>query len=138
MSSERLGRMPEGLEWLVQGGAASKTETVELSQAEPVTQTSSSYQELSQQYEKSLKQARELELNLLEARLKNTHTSQSSAKPGKRQTRSTQIGLAEGWTRATLIMREEHIEKLKLLAQQHASSMKDLVELAMTQFLKKT
>ena len=51
-------------------------------------------------------------------------------------TKSPQEGLKEGWTRATLIVREEHLEKLKALAYWERKQLKELVDEIFSCYLK--
>jgi hypothetical protein len=144
MSAERLGRTPEGLEWLTKNNQPTNKTTPDIAvtkdtikqEQKQVIQSSAiaqATQDLSSQYDDLLKQARIVELNLLEERLKNPE--KDAVKLRKKNTKSTQVGLSEGWTRATFIIREEHVNELKRLASQHQTSIKDLIELAMMQFL---
>jgi hypothetical protein len=49
---------------------------------------------------------------------------------------STRAGLKIGWTRATFIIREEHGENIKALAYWDRREIKDLLDEALTEFLK--
>jgi hypothetical protein len=51
-------------------------------------------------------------------------------------TKSSQEGLREGWTRATFIVREEHLEKLKALAYWERKQLKELVDEVLSSYLK--
>jgi len=51
-------------------------------------------------------------------------------------TKSSQEGLKEGWTRATFIVREEHLEKLKALAYWERKQLKELVDEVLSSYLK--
>lgn len=50
-------------------------------------------------------------------------------------TKTTQRGLPAGWTRATFIMREDHLEKLKALAYWDRKQIKELVDEAIGRYL---
>jgi hypothetical protein len=54
--------------------------------------------------------------------------------PGKP---TPQAGLPDGWTRATFIVRKAHQEQLKALAYYHRRPLKDILEEALTRYLKK-
>ena len=47
---------------------------------------------------------------------------------------STRTGLMPGWTRATVILREEHKEKLELIAFMSDISLKDVIDKILTNF----
>lgn len=47
---------------------------------------------------------------------------------------STRTGLVPGWTRATVILREEHKEKLELVAFMSGISLKDVIDKILTNF----
>jgi hypothetical protein len=53
----------------------------------------------------------------------------------KKKSTSTK-GLEEGWTRATFIMREEYVQKLKAYAYWERKTVKDVVDSMLEQFLK--
>jgi hypothetical protein len=53
----------------------------------------------------------------------------------KKKSTSTK-GLEEGWTRATFIMREEYVQKLKAYAYWERKTVKDVVDHMLEQFLK--
>ena len=50
--------------------------------------------------------------------------------------KTSQLGTREGWTRATFIMREDSLEKLKSLAFWERRSIKDLMEEVFSSYLK--
>lgn len=54
--------------------------------------------------------------------------------PGKP---TPQAGLPDGWTRATFIVREANLEQLKALAYYHRRPLKDILEEALTRYLRK-
>lgn len=49
---------------------------------------------------------------------------------------SIKIGLKEGWTRATIIVQDEQLSKLKALAYWERKDIKEVVEEAFTHYLK--
>ena len=51
-------------------------------------------------------------------------------------TKSPQNGLKEGWTRWTFILREEHLEKIKSISFYEGRNIKDIVDEAMSEYLK--
>jgi len=51
-------------------------------------------------------------------------------------TKSSQTGTKEGWTRATFIMREDTLEKLKALAYWNRAEIKEVVDEAFSSYLK--
>lgn len=55
-----------------------------------------------------------------------------STKPEKK---SSQQGLPEGWTRATFILKQAHIEKLKSIAYWERTTIKELIDEAVSKYL---
>jgi hypothetical protein len=51
-------------------------------------------------------------------------------------TKSSQKGLQEGWTRATFILRDDHLEKLKALAYWERKKIKEVIGEAFSSYLK--
>ena len=49
---------------------------------------------------------------------------------------TSQQGLLEGWTRATFIIKQQHCEKLKALSYWDRRTVKELIEEALTSYLK--
>ncbi len=63
--------------------------------------------------------------------------NKQEGKPTQRViTKTSQGGLKEGWTRATFIVREEHLEKLKALAYWERKQLKELVDEVLGSYLK--
>ncbi len=66
----------------------------------------------------------------------------TKSKAGRKRTnlrevsKTSQLGTQEGWTRATFIMREDCLEKLKSLAFWERRSIKDLMEEVFSSYLK--
>lgn len=52
--------------------------------------------------------------------------------------RTSQKGLRVGWTRVTFILKEEHVERLKSLAYWERSTIKDIVDEALSMYLENT
>jgi hypothetical protein len=52
-----------------------------------------------------------------------------------RSTKTTQKGLPKGWIRATVIMKEEHLEALKSTAYWDRTTIKQMIDEALTQYL---
>ncbi len=50
-------------------------------------------------------------------------------------TKTSQRGLPEGWERATLIVQEEHLEKIKALAYWERKKIKDVIAEALSSYL---
>jgi hypothetical protein len=50
--------------------------------------------------------------------------------------KATQRGLHDGWTRATFILRELHLEKLKALAYWERKTIKEVMDEALGSYLK--
>jgi len=46
-------------------------------------------------------------------------------------TKTTQQGLQDGWTRATFILRKDHLEKLKTLAYWERKTIKEVIDEAL-------
>jgi hypothetical protein len=51
--------------------------------------------------------------------------------------KSTQRGLHDGWTRATFILRERHLEKIKALAYWERKTIKEVMDEALGSCLKR-
>jgi hypothetical protein len=51
-------------------------------------------------------------------------------------TKSSQKGLKEGWTRATFILRDDYLQRIKGLAYWDRKSVKDVIDEALGAFLK--
>lgn len=49
----------------------------------------------------------------------------------------TKLGLKDGWIRATFIVREDYLDKIKALAYWERKDIKQVVDEAMTEYLKK-
>lgn len=54
----------------------------------------------------------------------------------RKYTKSSQEGLQENWTRATFIVREDLLEKLKDLAYTNRTTIKDEINQALAEYLK--
>ena len=50
--------------------------------------------------------------------------------------KTTQRGLHDGWTRATFILRERHLEELKALAYWERQTIKEVIDEALGSYLK--
>jgi len=50
--------------------------------------------------------------------------------------KTTQLGLHDGWTRATFILRKNHLEKLKALAYWERRTIKEVIDEALESYLK--
>ena len=61
--------------------------------------------------------------------IKDSRGKDEKPEPSTQRTKKTpQKGLKEGWTRATFIVRESHLEKLKDLAYWERKQIKELVD----------
>ena len=52
------------------------------------------------------------------------------------QTKTSYDGLREGWTRATFILREDYLEKIKSLAYWKRRNIKEVMDEALEEYLK--
>jgi len=52
------------------------------------------------------------------------------------QTKSSFEGLKEGWTRATFILREDYLEKIKSLAYWRRKNIKEVMDEVLEEYLK--
>ena len=52
------------------------------------------------------------------------------------QTKSSLEGLKEGWTRATFILREDYLEKIKSLAYWRRKNIKEVMDEVLEEYLK--
>ena len=57
--------------------------------------------------------------------------------PKKRITNSSQKGLTDGWTRATFILKKNHLEKLKALAYWERKTIKEVLDEALGAYLRR-
>lgn len=77
---------------------------------------------------------------LVEAQDKTSEENTPSATDlkiiGKRKTSSSQKGLPQGLTRMTFIVREEHQDKLKVISFRQRTSIKEILEQAIENYLK--
>jgi len=56
--------------------------------------------------------------------------------PAMISNRSSQQGLKEGWTRATFILRKDHLEKLRSVSYWERKKIKEVVDEALRSYLK--
>ena len=54
----------------------------------------------------------------------------------RRTTKTTKQGLNEGWSRASFIIRDEHLAKINALAYRKNRQKKDIIEEALTEYFK--
>lgn len=50
-------------------------------------------------------------------------------------TKTTQRGLQDGWTRATFILRKQHLDELKALAYWERKTIKEVIDEALVAYL---
>ena len=67
---------------------------------------------------------------------KSKHGLQSIPSNSDKQKKTTQEGLKEGWTRATFIVRQSHLEKVKAVAYWDRKQLKEVIDEALTSYLK--
>lgn len=96
--------------------------------------------DLLKRHQQLTEQLKSLQLPMLEARLNKSMAERGPMEKdvlqkGKRVP-SSQQGLAEGWSRVTVIMREENIDRLKQCADTYDTTMKDLLDLAIFKLFK--
>lgn len=109
--NKRLGSVPRGLEWIDEG-------TIALQDTLPIEALTP--QEIPAQSQcKPLAQPQELE----------------DERESLLDVRSAERGLPKGWTRATLIVRQEHLKKLKALAYWDRVTIKHLLDKALSALL---
>jgi hypothetical protein len=73
----------------------------------------------------------------------STHNNETEHKPAKKaeklmytSSNAAKAGLREGWIRATFIVREENLKKLKALAYWDRKGIKDILDEALQSYLK--
>ena len=70
----------------------------------------------------------------------HARAAQRSPAMGKDETmvtsKSSQEGLKDGWTRATFILRKEHLEKIKAVAYWKRKNIKEVVDEALQTYLR--
>ena len=64
------------------------------------------------------------------------HSLQSIPSNSDKQKKTTQEGLKEGWIRATFIVRQSHLEKVKSVAYWDRKQLKEVIDEALTAYLK--
>jgi hypothetical protein len=122
MKSGGLGSLPRGLEWINQNTQKAETQS-SVNKIENTTVTQ-------QQNVQPVTQVQPVtEKPQLAASVKPRAAS-------KHTSESVSAGLPEGFTRATFIIKQDHIDRLKALSYVNKTPIKDLVDLAMTRFLK--
>jgi hypothetical protein len=135
MKNGGLGSLPRGLEWINQNNnqniqkteAQTPTKPAVAHKIENLTPPSIAQTTPISQSELNNQNSPEMPQLVASAKTKT---------PQKRGFVSASAGLPEGYTRATFIIRQDHIDRLKALAYVNKSSIKDLVDQAMTKFLK--
>jgi hypothetical protein len=66
----------------------------------------------------------------------NKHSNSELSSTSSKQSNTTKAGLRAGWTRATFIIREDQVEKLRDLAYWDRKDIKDVMAEALNAFLK--
>lgn len=133
MKNGGLGSLPRGLEWINQNNqniqkheAQVPTKPVIANKTESLTPPSVAQNTTTHS-----------ELNNHNSPEKPQLAASAKTKmPQKRGFISASAGLAEGYTRATFIIKQDHIDRLKALSYVNKLPIKDLVDQAMTRFLK--
>jgi len=135
MKNGGLGSLPRGLEWINQNNnqnaqkaeIQTSTKPAIANQSEQTTPTSVAQTTTTPQ---SM-------INNQNSPEKPQLTASAKTKmPQKRGFVSASAGLPEGYTRATFIIKQDHVDRLKALSYVNKSSIKELVDQAMTKFLK--
>jgi len=132
MSKERLGSDP--FSWIKDSREDEKVEITEISKQDNLSKQE--LQSLQNNISKSsLPELQDKQSNISKQDLQELQSNQdeeiikeSVAK------KSTQKGLADGWTRATFIIKEENLEKLKDYAYWERLQIKDAVNKILTSF----
>jgi len=106
-----LGSLPKGLDWIGQNTPKAEVKAPAVKLVEAVQQKPAvSMVEMSQEI--------------------------VITKTKKQASSSVSLGLPEGYTRATFIIKQEHVDRLKALAFVKKVSIKELVDQSMVKFLK--
>lgn len=121
MKNGGLGSLPRGLEWINQNTQKAETQS-SMNKIENTTVTQQPNVQPVTQVQPVTEKPQ------LVASAKHKVSKQVSA--------STSAGLPEGYTRATFIIKQDHIDRLKALSYVNKISIKDLVDQAMTKLLK--
>lgn len=58
-----------------------------------------------------------------------------SGRTSKKERKSSQKGLPDGWTRVTFILKQDYIEKLKSISYWERTTIKELVDEALSEYL---
>jgi hypothetical protein len=122
---QRLGHIPQELEWLTQiPSSEDETKSIPLqpnAQEAIKDSTINQYQALLKYYQGKC--------NELEGAInkQNSHTTKDGA----------QKGLARGWIRRTFIVQEKHIPKLQAIAYERQTTIKNIIDQALTDLFNK-
>ncbi len=159
MKAKRLGSIPKGLAWLQEvleeEPIAQTTITknvqkkitdevaVTLSETEPSTVTIIQEHALEDTQETlPAKTISSKKTSSIKTRSDYKNTVEDDTQPARVESPiyqeakpTSQVGLPKGWTRATLIVREEHLRKLKALAYWERVTIKYLMDQALGAFL---
>ena len=123
MKSGGLGSLPKGLDWINQEPEKVKPEIKKnVEQAQPVPQSDSP----------------RITAGTKQKQTKKPFPIPNAIKPAqpKALKDSALRGLPSGYTRATFIIKQQHVDRLKAIAYVNKTSIKDLVDQAMNKFLK--
>lgn len=131
MKSGGLGSLPKGLEWINQNPQKNEAQTTSkplvVQQVQQVTPVAST--PITPVLQPATNNQSVLEKPQFVASAKHKTST-------KRSVESASAGLPDGYTRATFIIKQDHVDRLKALAYVNKTSIKDLVDQAMTKFLK--
>src|SRR5581483_9739419 len=93
---------------------ANSSQEIGIAQSAMLGIESVSYEQTLNRYERHQAEAELLYLELLQAKIKTADRSGKIKK--KKSQKSAHIGLQDGWTRATIIVKEMQLQKLKELS----------------------
>lgn len=127
MQKKILTRIPKNLQWIEKSLESTTEENNDLGKKTTLTTES-----LSSQEKKSLGDEK-----IIAEKSVDKKTISSTERPVNilEESKSSYAGLRQGWVRATFIVQEEHLELLKTIAYWDKTSLKDVVNQALSTYL---
>jgi len=142
----RLGAVPRGLEWLAKNAEAQESTPEPAQEPVPASATimpASSDTYMTPEVRMEATTLEKIQAQLLElqtAHLNQAHIFQAQLQKMAEQEKlsmpkTANQSINEGWVRSTVVMRQEYMEKLKVLGAGSNKTLKDLMDQALCRFL---
>ncbi len=126
MQKKILTRIPKNLQWIENSLESKPEENHDSRKKNTLTA-----EPLSLQEKKSLGNEKVVQEKFVDKKTTSSERSVSILEESK----SSYAGLRQGWVRATFIVQEEHLELLKTIAYWDKTSLKDVVNQALSTYL---